>query len=246
MDNKCGKSLLSPMSCRREAFLPPSAEPVCLAQAPSNAHVETGSTTALGIGYVPDAHLGAGVVIPGYNVPALPLKPVRDPALSLIALSGVEPTESGKVEAALVQHSSNCAVPYTLAGTRVGFADRLVRGNDQEPIEHSASFLEALGFLRQAGAQLVAVPAERADDGLRFTLHSRNEIDERVSEYRLDALVSESHSAAFHAACWSGYPSLGEPLGDGATLWFYGAQWSKDSLKVLVQGYRNARGLTNG
>jgi len=121
-----------------------------------------------------------------------------------------------------------------------------VRGNDQEPIEHSASFLEALGFLRQAGAQLVAVPAERADDGLRFTLHSRNEIDERVSEHRLDALVSESHSAAFHAACWSGYPSLGEPLGDGVTLWFYGAQWSKDSLKVLVQGYRNARGLTNG
>jgi hypothetical protein len=27
-------------------------------------------------------------------------------------------------------------------------------------------------------------------------------------------------------------------------LWFYGAQWSKDSLKVLVQGYRSARRLT--
>lgn len=244
MDNKCGKSLQSPMSCRREAFFPACAEPASLAHGPSNTHIETGTTTALGIGYVPDAHLGAGVVIPGYNVPALPLKPVRDAALSLIALSGVDPSEAGRVEAPLVPHTGTPTVTHSLAGSRVGFADRLVHGNDQTPIEHSAAFLEALGMLRRAGAQLVAVPAERADDTLRFTLHSRNEIDERVSEYRLDALVSESQSAAFHAACWSGYPSLGEPLGGGAMLWFYGAQWAKDSLKVLVQGYRSARRLT--
>ena len=64
-------------------------------------------------------------------------------------------------------------------------------------------------------------------------------IDELVRAFRLDALVSDSRSSAFHSACWSGYPGVGAPLEDGATLWFYGARWAKDWLPALVQGYQN-------
>ncbi|MEB2648284.1 hypothetical protein SOP86_21845 [Pseudomonas canadensis] len=75
------------------------------------------------------------------------------------------------------------------------------------------------------------------------TLHTRNEIDELVRAFRLDALVSDSRNSAFHSACWSGYPGFGTPLEDGATLWFYGARWAKDWLPVLVLGYQNGRRL---
>ena len=60
-------------------------------------------------------------------------------------------------------------------------------------------------------------------------------------KFRLPAMVSDSRSSAFHGACWSGYAGFGEPFGDGATLWFYGARWAKDWLPALVQGYRSAR-----
>ncbi|OPA85415.1 hypothetical protein BFW86_21910 [Pseudomonas fluorescens] len=184
-----------------------------------------------------------GVLVPGYNALALPLKPLRDPALSLIALSGVDPSEPVMVEVPLVQNNSAFTCARTLAGRRVGFADRYQRGDEHCPIEHRASFSRALDVLRGAGAQLLPVPAQLPDDGLYFNLHTRNEIDERVTEYRLDALVSDSQSDAFHAACWSGYPVASEPLGDGATLWFYGARWARDSLADLVQGYRSTLGL---
>lgn len=140
-----------------------------------------------------------GVLVPGYNALALPLKPLRDPALSLIALSGVDPSEPVMVEVPLVQNNSAFTCARTLAGRRVGFADRYQRGDEHCPIEHRASFSRALDVLRSAGAQLLPVPAQLPDDGLYFNLHTRNEIDERVTEYRLDALVSDSQSDAFHA-----------------------------------------------
>lgn len=179
-----------------------------------------------------------GVPIPGYDAPALPLKPPRDPSLSLIALSGVDPSGPVMVEVPLVQNNTASAPSQTLAGRRFGFADRWVRGHEYEPIQHSAAFLKALGILRRAGAQLVAVPAQRPDETLHFTLQTHNEIDAHVGEHRLDALVSDSHNAAFLTACWNGYPRVGEPLGEGQTLWFYGTRWSGDSLVAVMQTYR--------
>ena len=190
-----------------------------------------------------DRHLSGGIYIPGYSAPAFPVKPVRDPSLSLIALSGIDPSGPVMVEVPLVQNNSTFTPDRTLTGPRVGFAERYERGDEHERIEHRARFTRALDILRLAGAQLVAVPAQRGDDTLKFNLHSRNEIDVLITEYRLDALVSDSQSAAFHSACWAGYPGLGEPLEEGATLWFYGARWSKNSLPTLVQGYRSARRL---
>ena len=186
------------------------------------------------------AHPEGRIPIPGYTSPALPLKPVRDPSLSLIALSGVDPSGPVMVEVPLVQNNNVLAVSQALAGRRIGFAERFVQG---EPLEHTTAFLNALDVLRRAGAQLVPVLAQRSDDSLLFDLQTRNEIDAHVSENRLDALVSDSRSAAFHAACWNGYPVHGEPLEEGATVWFYGARWSKDALQALVQEYRSAQGL---
>lgn len=209
---------------------------VCSTEGASLSKIDFGIDTHLPV------RLDRGVSIPGYNAPALPLKPVRDPSWSLIALSGVEPSGPVMVEVPLVQNNSAFTRSQPLSGWRVGFADRYVQGGNVEPVEHRQSLLNALDILRQAGVQLVPVPALRIDESAQFSLKTRNEIDERATEYRLDALVSDSRSHAFHGACWSGYPVQGEPLEEGATLWFYGARWSGESLAVLVKCYRQHAG----
>ena len=241
MESDCRKSSRTGVAHPSGQPVPALGEPACLAPAPGHASNDNASLGGIAFGVAAHSQINpeGGVPIPGYNAPALPLKPQRDPSLSLIALSGVDPSGPVMVEVPLVQNNSAFTADQGLSGRRIGFAERFVLGHQHEPIEHSPSFLAALGILRRAGAQLVPVPAHRAND----TLRSRNEIDERVHEYRLDALVSDSQSTAFHGACWSGYPGLGEPLEDGATLWFYGARWSKDSLATLVQAYRSARRL---
>ena len=141
------------------------------------------------------------------------------------------------VDVPLVLNNTTFNACELLAGWRIGFADRYVRGDHSEPVEHSAPLRRAFDILRRAGAQLVPVNAQRKDHTLQFTLHS-NEIDELVSAHRLDALVSEGQSAAFHEACVGGSPSVSEPLGEGAKLWFYGARWSRDELPTLLRVYR--------
>ncbi|MFT0473569.1 hypothetical protein ACMSI6_06440 [Pseudomonas antarctica] len=184
-------------------------------------------------------------LIPGYNTLAPPLRPVQDPALSLIALSGIDPTGPVLVEVPLVLNNTTFTASQMLAGWRIGFADRYVRGDHGEPLEHRAAMYRAFDILRQAGAHLVAVDARREDHGLQFTLQ-RNEIDHLVTEHRLDALVSDDQSAAFHRACISGYPSLCEPFEDGTKLWFYGARWSRDALPVLLCAYRHISAGASG
>ncbi|WP_438869031.1 hypothetical protein [Pseudomonas sp. L1(2025)] len=175
--------------------------------------------------------------IPGYNAPAFPARPARDPALSLAALSGIDPTGPVMVEVPLVLNNTRFTTTQLLSGWRIGFADRYVQSDHRETVEHSEALCAAFDLLRQAGAQLVPVDAYRQDNSLQFTLQS-NEIDDLVTAHRLDALVSGSESDAFHRACVSGYPSLSEPLGDGAKLWFYAARWSRDALPLLLRAYR--------
>lgn len=198
------------------------------------------SSRGIAFGADPQTHgaLGKSVPVPGYDAPGLPLKPSRDPSLSLIALSGIEPSGPVMVEVPLVQNNTTFTAASALQGRRLGFAERFVEGHEHQLIEHRISFLKALDILRRSGAVLVPVHAHRTD-----TPHVRNEIDELVHEYRLDALVSDSRSIAFHGACWSGYPGLGEPLEDGATLWFYGARWAKEWLVAMVCEYRSSRRL---
>ncbi|WP_232965678.1 hypothetical protein [Pseudomonas palleroniana] len=217
------------------AFAEPCAPPATTSNAPAD------SASPRGIAFDIDSHPHApiGVLIPGYSVPGSSIKPVRDPSLSLIALSGVEPETPVMVAVPLVRNNSSFATAQSLAGWRVGFADRYVRGGDHEPIEHSAAFLCALHTLRQAGVQLVPVAAQRMDDTARFCAHTRNEIDDLTLAYRLDALVSDGSSTAFHGACGSGYPRLEAPLEGGGTLYFYGSRRARDSLMALVQGYKN-------
>ncbi|WP_305955590.1 hypothetical protein [Pseudomonas sp. KBW05] len=142
------------------------------------------------------------------------------------------------VEVPLVLNNTSFTATQMLAGWRIGFVGRYVRGGHAEPVEHSSALRRAFDTLRQAGAQLVAVDAQRADDSVEFTLQVINEIDDLVTRHRLDALVSDDLSNAFHDACLSGYPSLCEPLEEGVQLRFYGARWSRDSLAALVQAYR--------
>lgn len=194
----------------------------------------------IAFGAVPRAyeHLVTGTSLPRLDVPGPLMKTVRDPALSLNALSGIDPSGPVMVEVPLVLNNSTFASVQTLAGWRIGFAQRYVGAGEAEAICHSAAFLQALNTLRSAGALLVPVESHRSDAANQFTLQTRNEIDACVSEHRLDAVVSESSSAAFHGACKSGYPGMCESMVDGTNLWFYGARWAGDRLMALVQVYR--------
>lgn len=235
MDEKCRKYWPVRVPCLPVQPLSSLVEPAPTGLAPEAA---SRHGIAFGVEPLPGMSHESGIPIPGYDAPGLPLKTVRDPSLSLIALSGIDPSAPVMVEVPLVQNNTTFTATSALTGRRVGVAERF---DDNTPIEHHASFLRALEILRRAGTHLVPVPARAARGGLHFTLQSRNEVDELVSEYRLDAVLSDSRSGAFHSACWSGYPGLGEPLEDGATLWFYGARWSKAALATLVQGYRSVR-----
>lgn len=173
------------------------------------------------------------VLIPGYNALAPMIRPTRDPALSLIAISGVDPTEPVMVEVPLVQNSSASDASLVLEGWRIGYASRYVRDGQIEPADHSATLQRALVILRQAGVQLVAVDAQCTSD----PLESGTAIDGLVTRHRLDALMSDEQSQAFHAACRSGYPSGCQALEEGARLWFYGARWAGERVKVLLRIY---------
>lgn len=242
MDIKCRKNLQSGMPCRYGPPSPVLPEMAGLTRAPPIPSTDAASPSGIAFGAASDGdrHLSGGISIPGYSAPALPVKPVREPSLSLVALSGIDPSGPVMVEVPLVQNNTTFTADRSVTGLRVGIAERYARGEGHPCIEHCALFVRALENLRLAGVELVQVPALWADDTLQFNLHTRHEIDALFSKYRLDALVSDSLSAAFHDACRAGYPRLGEPLGDGTTLWFYGVRWSKGALPNLVHGYRSA------
>jgi hypothetical protein len=207
------------------------------------------SSTAVPVHAQPDKANQAGIVFaaehvksvapnPGYNTLAPLVRAVRDPALSLIAVSDVDPTGPVMVEVPLVLNNTTFTASQLLSGWRIGFADQYVCGDHREPVEHSAALRRAFEVLRQAGAQLVPVDARREAYNLQFSLQRRNEIDQLVTEHRLDALVSDDQSTAFHGACTNGYPSFCEPLETGAKLCFYGARWARDALPTLLSAYR--------
>ncbi|KAF1030943.1 MAG: hypothetical protein GAK37_01032 [Pseudomonas sp.] len=177
---------------------------------------------------------------PRFDVPGPMMHTRRDPALSLVAMSGVDPAESVMVEVAPVMPDTLVLQTHALVGWRVGFADRYVWGEAAPFPEHSSYFFQALETLRLAGAQLVPVPARAVEPGFHFTLDTRNEIDERVTEHRLDALVADAQCPAFHAACKPGNGALCVSTVEGTTIWFYSSRWAQDSLGVLVQVYQQA------
>lgn len=181
-------------------------------------------------------HAQGGVPSPRVDVPGPMMKTVRDPALLLTALSGVDPSGPVMVEVPLVLNNSAFTRSQELAGWRIGFANRYVGASDM--LEHSAAFVQALNILRSAGALLVPLDAQRVDLANQFTLGTRNEIDERVGEYHLDAIVCESKNTAFHGACESGSAGMCELLEGGTMLWFYAARWAGERLRVLVGIYR--------
>lgn len=125
-----------------------------------------------------------------------------------------------------------------IAGWRVGYADRYIRDSYLESLNYSAAFVRSLDVLRQAGAQLVLVDSQHTSGRLQSIAPGRNEVDDLVAAYRLDALVSDGRITAFHQAYQRGNPALCEPLEDGTHFWFYGARWSRDSLAVLARAYQ--------
>lgn len=218
-----------------------SPTPVCTVDLPaSSSPLHTDNAGAGAIVFGTGQHQGA-TLIPGYNTLAPHIKPVRDPALLLMAMSGIEPTEPVMVEVPLVLNNTTFTASLTLAGYRIGYVDRYVQGNHVEAIEHSAAVRGMFDTLRQAGVQWVAVDARRGDDHLQFSLQGCNEIDELVTHHRLDVLVSDDPGAEFHNAGRRGYPSACETLEDGSTVWFYSARWAGDRLAALLRAYRQLR-----
>ncbi len=182
---------------------------------------------------------------PRFDIPGPMMKTVRDPSLSLIALSGLDPEGPVMAEVPLVMESDALKVRPALADWRIGFADEYLHDGVLEAVEHSNGFLLALEVLRASGADVVPVVAQLPDTPEQFSLASGNEIDKRVSEHRLDALVSDGQSPAFHLFCKTGYPGVCQIFSDGlqgtrVVLWFYGARWARDSLSVLVRVYQQA------
>ena len=180
---------------------------------------------------------------PRFDIPGPMMRTVRDPSLSLIALSGVDPEGPVMVEIPPVADSGHLINTPPLAGSRIGFASEYVAGDGRETIEHSAHFAQVLNVLRAAGAELVPVYARLTDDTGHFTLHPGNEINDRVTENRLDGLVSDAQSAAFHQAATAGNPRIRIPTGAGPDgvltfAWLYGAYWAGDRLAALAQGCR--------
>lgn len=235
MEEKCTKYWRAGMPC--PAGLPLLSGSACSPSPPPHDPPSPGSIT-FGVAAPNSEQPVVSVPTPRYDVPGPMMKTSRDPALSLMALSGIEPTGPLMVEVPLVQNNSTFAPTQALAGWRIGFAGRYVRVNNYQRVEQGAPFVRALDILREAGAQLVPVDVQWVDDTLQFTLQTHPEIDNYVIKHRLDAMVSEGESSVFHGACKRGYPGLCEPLEEGATLWFYSARWSRDSLATLVRVYR--------
>ena len=182
---------------------------------------------------------------PRFDIPGPMMKTVRDPSLSLIALSGLDPVGPVMVEVPPVMDNSATKSTPALADWRIGFADEYLHNDVREVVEHSNGFLQALEVLKAAGAEVVPVLALLPDSTAHFTLASSNEIDQRVSEYRLDALVSDGQSPAFHGYCKTGYPGVCQIFNDDlhgtkVVLWFYGARWARESLSALIRVYQQA------
>jgi hypothetical protein len=240
MEKDCRTHWQLGMPCHLE---PLTGEEMSSAHVPVHSHPDKANLA----GVVFAAEHSRGVApIPGYNTLAPLMRAVRDPALSLIAVSDVDPTGPVMVEVPLVLNNTTFTPSQMLSGWRIGFADRYVCGDHREPVEHSAALRRAFEVLRQAGAQLVPVDARRENYSLQFSLQRSNEIDELVTAHRLDALVSDEQSAAFHGACTNGYPSLCEPLEEGAKLWVYGARWARDALPTLLCAFRQMSACVSG
>lgn len=252
IEDTCGKPQKPGVACPFDATSAPNSFQAlsCTTRAHSerpNAWDGALATPRRAIEFEPlTAHAAEGrtfVQGPRFEVPGPMMNTVRDPALSLRALSGLDPVGTVLVEVPLVQHDSGLKTPPALAGWRIGFAEDYLRDGERETAEHSNGFLRTLEVLRAAGAQLVPVTAQMPDAALHLRFEGRNEIDDRIIEHRLDALVSEERSPAFHASCKAGYPGIclsfsDELTGAGVAIWFYGARWARDSLSVLVQAYQ--------
>lgn len=235
MESNCRKNWRLGLPC------PPAQVPTeleCIAgQGHASGHSQTAKVNSGSIVFGAE-HPAAPALIPGYNTLAPLIKTARDPALSLTALSGIEPTGQVMVEVPLVLNNTSFTASQVLSGWRIGYADRYVRGDHAEPVEHSSALRRAFEVLRQAGAQLIAVDVQRADDDPQSPMRPRNDIDDLVTRYRLDALMSDDLGTAFRRACRSGCASVSEPQEGGMKLWFFTARWSQDTLTTLVQAYR--------
>ncbi|AZE74548.1 hypothetical protein C4K00_4346 [Pseudomonas synxantha] len=229
MDSHCKNLWKTGLPC---AFGQPSPVPVNAADVPATllnvAPVSIIFSTGQRAGNTP---------IPGYNALAPQINPGRDPALSLIAISGMDPTEPVMVGVPLVLNNTTFTASLELAGYRLGYAERYVQGKQAELVEHGAGLRRVFDTLRRAGAQWVAVDVQRDSDSVQAC----HEIDELVADLRLDALVSDDPNAGFQHACRSGYPSVCETLEDGSKVWFYGARWAGDRLTALLRAYRQLR-----
>lgn len=243
MEDKCRKTLSPGAPCSVGlplVFNAFNAMP-CGPAAPSGS-TDNVSTSRGGIEFQPAA---APVVQgPRFDIPGPMMKTVRDPSLSLIALSGLDPVGQVMVEVPPIMENNAAKSAPALADWRIGFADGYLRNGVRETVEHSSGFLQALEVLKAAGAEVVPVEAQ-LPDAAYFTLESSNEIDKRINEHRLDALVSDGQSPAFHLFCKTGYPGVCQIFSDGlqgtrVVLWFYGARWARDSLSVLVRVYQQA------
>lgn len=246
MEEKCRKVLPPGVTCSVGVYSAPHSfdnapcSPTALAALPGIVEVSRGSIEFQAS--TPGLTVGQG---PRFDIPGPMMKTVRDPALSLIALSGIDPKGRIMAQVPPVVDSSTRQPDTTLTNWRIGFADEYLRNDVREPVEHSNEFLQALEVLRAAGAEVVPVVAQLLNDAAYFSLDSSNEIDKRVIEHRLDALVSDGQSPAFHCFCKTGHPGVCQTFNDAlhgthVVLWFYGARWARDSLSALVRVYQQA------
>ena len=91
MEKNCREHWRSGMPCRPGLSLPVTEEAGSVEPAAESVYAKPENLSRAGIVFGAAQVVGAAP-IPGYNAPALPARPARDPALSLAALSGIDPT----------------------------------------------------------------------------------------------------------------------------------------------------------
>lgn len=190
------------------------------------------------------------------DVPGPMMRTVRDPSLSLSALSGLDDASP-----AIMVEPPDCEYgavpkPLFLTGRRIGFASSYRAGSAVTWFEHPIGFSRTQDLLRAAGVQLVPLEVRwsqgllsgRADAQLDDALPAgfcTSPLNELLLEQRLDAWMCDAQQDIFPDAITDGYSRVlvssgSDPYGLSSSVLFYGARWGEVHLKALVRDFLQA------
>lgn len=227
----------------------------------TSTHINTVMVAAHGKGSISfelPAGRQVGVNLPAYgqrlDVPGPMMRSLRDPSLSLSALSGLDDASPPIMVEPPDREFTALPKTQILSGRRIGFAKACRAASVVTRLEHCVSFLRVLDQLSAAGMHLIALEVSWSPgvlpDGTDaqsidtlppgFCTSSLNEL---LLEHRLDAWVCDARLDIFPGAIRDGYSHVSVPTGSDIQglsfgVLFYGARWGEGPLKALVRDFQ--------